>query len=138
MTGNIQKFSNLGSQIGDERPISLVRFAPNNKTLATGSWSGTVKLWNVPACTEITALRGTFYSLANSFIGLTLFTGHSDKVGGIAWHPDATLTQSKETANLVSGGGEGNVNLWSLKRCVPASQSQGGPAHPVLATNPWQ
>jgi len=53
-----QKFSNLGSQIGDERPIAQVRFAPNNEILATGSWSGTVKLWNVPACTEIRALRG--------------------------------------------------------------------------------
>ncbi|KAJ2918692.1 hypothetical protein MD484_g1787, partial [Candolleomyces efflorescens] len=104
----VKKFSNLGSQIGDERPISLVRFAPNNKTLATGSWSGTVKLWNVPACTEIRALRG-----------------HSDKVGGIAWHPAATLTQSEETANLVSGGGEGNVNLWSLKSDQPLAVMKG-------------
>lgn len=51
-------FSNLGSQIGDERPVSLVRFAPNGETLATGSWSGSVKLWNVPACTLIRTLRG--------------------------------------------------------------------------------
>lgn len=53
-----QRFSNIGSQIGDERPISQVRFAPNNKILATGSWSGTVKLWNVPACTTTRTLRG--------------------------------------------------------------------------------
>lgn len=53
-----QRFGNIGSQIGDERPISQVRFAPNNKILATGSWSGTVKLWNVPACTTIRTLRG--------------------------------------------------------------------------------
>lgn len=53
-----QKFANLGSQIGDERPISQVRFAPNNEILATGSWSGTVKLWNVPACTLVRSLRG--------------------------------------------------------------------------------
>jgi U4/U6 small nuclear ribonucleoprotein PRP4 len=53
-----KKFANLGSQIGDDRPISQVRFAPNNEILATGSWSGTVKLWNVPACTPIRSLRG--------------------------------------------------------------------------------
>ena len=94
-----QKIANLGSQIGDERPISQVRFAPNNEILATGSWSGTVKLWNVPACTPIRSLRG-----------------HSDRVGGVAWHPQATLSQSPSLVNLVSGGGEGSVNLWSTER----------------------
>ena len=94
-----QKIANLGSQIGDERPISQVRFAPNNDILATGSWSGTVKLWNVPACTPIRSLRG-----------------HSDRVGGVAWHPQATLSQSPNLVNLVSGGGEGSVNLWSIER----------------------
>lgn len=92
-----QKFSNLGSQIGDERPISQVRFSPNNQMLATGSWSGTVKLWNVPACTPIRSLRG-----------------HGDRVGGVAWHPQATLSHGPDLVNLVSGGGEGNVNMWSI------------------------
>ena len=102
-----QKYSNLGSQIGDERPIAQVRFAPNNQILATGSWSGTVKLWNVPQCTEIKALRG-----------------HTDKVSGVAWHPQATLSQSPDAVNLVSGAGEGAVNLWSLNRSV-VDTSQG-------------
>ncbi|KAF8906296.1 WD40-repeat-containing domain protein [Gymnopilus junonius] len=97
----VKKFSNLGSQIGDERPISQVRFAPNNQILATGSWSGTVKLWNVPACTPIRSLRG-----------------HNDRVGGVAWHPQASLSQGADLVNLVSGGGEGDVNLWSLNRHV--------------------
>ena len=99
LTLSNQKIANLGSQIGDERPISQVRFAPNNDILATGSWSGTVKLWNIPACTPIRSLRG-----------------HSDRVGGVAWHPQATLSQSPSLVNLVSGGGEGSVNLWSTER----------------------
>ncbi|KAF6761713.1 U4/U6 snRNP-specific spliceosomal protein [Ephemerocybe angulata] len=93
----VKKFSNLGSQIGDERPLSQVRFAPNNKILATGSWSGTVKLWNC----------------------------HSDKVGGIAWHPTATLSQSEDAVNLVSGAADGNVNLWSLKSDQPLAIMKG-------------
>ncbi|KAG6868946.1 hypothetical protein C0993_007160 [Termitomyces sp. T159_Od127] len=104
----VKKFVNLGSQIGDERPISQVRFAPNNEILATGSWSGTVKLWNVPACTPVRSLRG-----------------HEDRVGGVAWHPQATLTQGKELVNLASGAGEGNVNLWSLESDSPISVMKG-------------
>lgn len=104
----VKKFANLGSQIGDERPISQVRFAPNNKIMAAGSWSGTVKLWNVPSCTPIRALRG-----------------HSDRVGGVAWHPNATLSQGSDLINLVSGGGEGSVNLWSLESESPLSVMKG-------------
>ncbi|KIL69257.1 hypothetical protein M378DRAFT_157509 [Amanita muscaria Koide BX008] len=104
----VKQFANLGSQLGDERPVSQVRFAPDNKILATGSWSGTVKLWNVPACTEIKVLRG-----------------HSDKVGGISWHPQATAKQAPNAVNLVSGGGEGDVMLWSLESDTPISTLKG-------------
>ncbi|KAH9983889.1 U4/U6 snRNP-specific spliceosomal protein [Russula compacta] len=105
---DVKTFSNLGSQIGDERPISLVRFAPNGEILATGSWSGSVKLWNVPACTPIRTLRG-----------------HSDRVGGVAWHPQATLSQSTDSANLVSGAGDACVNVWSLSSETPISVMKG-------------
>ncbi|KAF9565832.1 U4/U6 snRNP-specific spliceosomal protein [Agrocybe pediades] len=104
----VKKFTNLGSQIGDERPISQVRFSPNNEILATGSWSGTVKLWNVPSCTPIRSLRG-----------------HSDKIGGVAWHPQATISQSADAVNLASGGGEGNIHLWSLNSESPVSILKG-------------
>ncbi|KAH9965025.1 U4/U6 snRNP-specific spliceosomal protein [Lactifluus volemus] len=103
---DVKTFSNLGSQIGDERPISLVRFAPNGQVLATGSWSGSVKLWNVPACTPIRTLRG-----------------HSDRVGGVAWHPQATLSQSIDSVNLISGAGDACINVWSLNSETPISSS---------------
>ncbi|KAJ7577061.1 U4/U6 snRNP-specific spliceosomal protein [Mycena floridula] len=104
----VKKFVNLGSQIGDERPISQVRFSPNNEILATASWSGTVKLWDVPACTPKKALRG-----------------HSDRVGGVAWHPKATLSQGPDLVNLVSGAGDYNVHLWSLENDMPLSVLKG-------------
>ena len=53
-----QSIANLGSQIGDQRPIAQVRFSPNSKILATGSWSGNVRLWDVPACVPISTLAG--------------------------------------------------------------------------------
>ncbi|KAJ7224301.1 U4/U6 snRNP-specific spliceosomal protein [Mycena pura] len=104
----VQKFTNLGSQIGDERPISQVRFAPNNELLATGSWSGTVKIWNVPACTLKCSLRG-----------------HSDRVGGVAWHPSATKGHSPSAVNLASGAGDGHVNLWALDAEAPLAVMKG-------------
>ncbi|GBE86448.1 Uncharacterized WD repeat-containing protein [Sparassis crispa] len=104
----VKQFANLGSQIGDDRPISQVRFSPNSKILATGSWSGNVKLWNVPSCTPIRTLRG-----------------HSDRVGGVAWHPQATLSQSESSVNLVSGAGDTNLHLWSLNSETPLSVLKG-------------
>ncbi|CAL1715039.1 unnamed protein product [Somion occarium] len=104
----VKNFANLGSQIGDDRPISQVRFSPNNKILATGSWSGNVKLWNVPSCTPIRTLRG-----------------HSDRVGGVAWHPQATRSLSEDAVNLVSGAGDLNLHFWSLNSETPLATLSG-------------
>lgn len=104
----VKNFANLGSQIGDERPIAQVRFSPDSNILATGSWSGNVKLWNVPSCTPIRTLRG-----------------HTDRVGGVAWHPRATRGQSEDAVNLVSGAGDLNIHTWSLNSETPLSTMSG-------------
>ncbi|KIJ55273.1 hypothetical protein M422DRAFT_151784 [Sphaerobolus stellatus SS14] len=102
---HIKTYANLGSQVGDERPISQVRFSPNGEILATGGWGGNVRLWNIPSCTPMS---------------------HSDRVGGIAWHPKATIGQSEDAVNFVSGGaGECTVNLWSLKSETPLAIMKG-------------
>ena len=114
-----QTFSILGSQMGDERPVSMVRFSPNNSMLATGSWSGSVKLWNIPACSPIRTLRGNLsyqYCITNVQACANFLSGHGDRVGGLAWHPKATISQSEDAVNLVSGAGDFQVNLWSLNR----------------------
>ena len=91
----------MGSQIGDDRPIAQVRFSPNSQILATGIWAGNVKLCNVPSCTPIRTMRG-----------------HTDRIGGVAWHPQATLSQCEDYVNLVSGAGDANLHFWSLNRSV--------------------
>jgi len=93
----------------------MVRFAPNGEILATGSWSSSVKLWNVPACTPIRTLRGEPHHIFPLHPS-SYMLGHSDRVGGVAWHPQATLTQSADSVNLVSGAGDACINLWSLNR----------------------
>lgn len=42
--------------------------------------------------------------------------GHTDKIGGLKWHPKAHISQDRGAVNLASGGGDGIVNLWSLER----------------------
>lgn len=40
--------------------------------------------------------------------------GHVEKIGGGAWHPQATIGLSESATNFATGGGEGDVKLWSL------------------------
>ncbi|XP_065829945.1 U4/U6 small nuclear ribonucleoprotein Prp4-like [Oscarella lobularis] len=98
----LRTFSNYCSQVGDERPVSVCQFAANSKLLATGSWTGLCKLWSIPQCEEIRVLRG-----------------HDSRVGGIAFHPEATVGLSDSAACLASGAADGKINLWSLESDVP-------------------
>ncbi|PWN50027.1 WD40 repeat-like protein [Violaceomyces palustris] len=104
----IRAYTNMGSQIGDDRPVSMVRFSPDSSLLATASWSGSVKLWNIPSANHKKTFRG-----------------QTDKVGGLAWHPRATLNQSSQSVNLVSGAGDSSVCLWNLESDKPISRLNG-------------
>jgi U4/U6 small nuclear ribonucleoprotein PRP4 len=54
----LNEFQTKSLQFGDERPIGFCRFSPNSKLLATASWSGLVKLWNVSDSENVKTLRG--------------------------------------------------------------------------------
>lgn len=107
----LQGFDLSGTQIAGDRPISITRFSPNAEIIAAGNWGGGIKLLDVPNLDEKRILRG-----------------HTDRVGGISWYPDATLpgsTVSDDTVNLASSGGEGNIHLWSLNQDTPLSTLSG-------------
>ncbi|KAJ5366971.1 hypothetical protein N7541_000912 [Penicillium brevicompactum] len=107
----LEKFDLFGSQIAGDRPVSICRFAPDGKTLATGNWSGGIKLLSVPNLDEIANLKA-----------------HTDRVGGLSWAPGATLPDSNvspSNVNLISGGGEGTINLWSLDQETPLATLSG-------------
>lgn len=107
----LANFDLSGTQIAGDRPVSVVRFSPNGEILAAGNWSGGVKLLDVPNLDERKTLRG-----------------HTDRVGGISWYPEATLpgtTVSEAAVNLASSGGEGNIHLWNLQQDTPLSTLSG-------------
>ncbi|KAH6670629.1 U4/U6 small nuclear ribonucleoprotein-like protein Prp4 [Halenospora varia] len=96
----LSAFELQGSQMAGERPVSVTRFSPSGEIIAAGNWGGGVKLLG----------------------------GHTDRIGGITWAPEATLpgtTISPDSVNLASGGAEGNIHLWSLNQDTPLSTLSG-------------
>jgi len=98
LASRLRGVQNQLSNFGDERPISFVTFSPGSSVVATGSWSAQIKLWSVPDCRELAVLKG-----------------HSERISGLAWHPQACSSLSPTAANLVSASCDGTARLWSLE-----------------------
>lgn len=104
-------FELYGSQIASERAISIVRFSPDNQVLASGDWAGSLKIIDIPNLNTEMVLRG-----------------HKGMISGVAWYPGSTYSpkdSSTDILSLASGGGEGDVNLWSLAQDTPISTLSG-------------
>ncbi|KAI9236645.1 MAG: U4/U6 snRNP-specific spliceosomal protein [Podila humilis] len=104
----LKSYTNYSSQFGDDRPLSQCTFSPDSNYLATGSVGGLCKIWSIPDSTLVHTLRG-----------------HTDKVGGIKWHPNAHISQDRGAVNLATGASDGIVNLWSLESDTPIKSLKG-------------
>ena len=51
------------------------------------------------------------------------FVAHKERIGGVAWHPQATLSQSRRALNFATSGADNDVKLWSLDGFVLRSFS---------------
>eukprot|EP00054_Salpingoeca_dolichothecata_P004205 m.29833 g.29833 ORF g.29833 m.29833 type:complete len:523 (+) comp14416_c0_seq1:3-1571(+) len=107
----LKNFQNTCSQVGDARPASFCRLSPDASMLATGSWRGACKVWSIPNCELKLNLRG-----------------HTDRIGNVVWHPEATKTAHPSSTNLASCSSDGLVHLWSLEKDTPLHtlRPQGG------------
>jgi len=104
----LRRFSNMASQIGDDRPLSYCSFSPDSSLLATASWSGQSKLWSIPSC-----------ELKN------ILKGHADRVGAIAFHPLSCISQEPTALNLASCSSDHTIKLWSLQSSTPLGSLEG-------------
>jgi WD40 repeat protein/transcriptional regulator with XRE-family HTH domain len=115
--------------------VSTLAFSPDGGTLATGSWDGALKLWDVESGTlrwtswqanniqrlafapdgRILASSGADAVIqlldAKSGTHLRTLSGHSGPVYALAWSPDGSL--------LASGGFDSHIRLWDFSGVQP-------------------
>jgi len=96
------------SQIGDERPLSMAVFSPlDAKYIGTASWSGIAKLWNGDGEHIIT------------------YTGHTQRVSSITFHPQSGGTVSPSSVNLATSSADSTIKLWNLESNLPIGSLDG-------------
>jgi WD40 repeat protein len=80
---------------GHRYAIRAVAFAPDGRTVATGSDDATIKLWDLTAGIEKCTLKG-----------------HTDAISSLAFSSDGSV--------LVSGSKDGTLRAWIAERMRPA------------------
>lgn len=105
---SLKTFSLYGTQIGGTRPLSSCAFAPDSKTLATGCFSGELKVWSMPDCGLARELRG-----------------HHARVDGVSWHPLSGMGQPGGAVHLASGDADGKLFLWNMEGDQPMHELEG-------------
>ncbi|EPX74997.1 U4/U6 X U5 tri-snRNP complex subunit Prp4 family protein [Schizosaccharomyces octosporus yFS286] len=104
-----RKVDAQGSQVGGERPMSIIRFCQDGNKFATGSWSGQVKVWDTKDLSQV-----------------RLYRGHTDKVSGLDWHPGCvTWDEMSENVCFATGAADNSVCLWNGKQSTPISRLDG-------------
>ncbi|KAJ2156769.1 hypothetical protein GGF46_004972 [Coemansia sp. RSA 552] len=103
---SLKTYTVMGSQMGDDRPLSRIVFLPDCRRVLTGAWSGAIKLWDIPSCTTS-----------------RLFRGHTDRIGGLSVSPHAG--RGENTMDFASGAADNDIHLWSLNQDTPIGTLRG-------------
>jgi WD40 repeat protein len=130
-SGQSLKQVQLVVQTGHSANVTSVAFSPDGKTLASGSWDDTIKLWEVSSGQEIRALLGHdsyVTSVTFSPDGKTLASGSRDKtirlwnvitgeeVRKLSGHSGfvSAVAFSRDGRTLVSASWDKTAKLWDV------------------------
>ena len=122
--------------------VSSVSFSPDGATLASGSWDGTVRLWDVATGEAIATLEGHtdwVFSVSFSPDGATLASGSWDDtvrlwdvatgeaIATLEGHTYAvfSVSFSADGSTLASGSWDGTVQLWDVVTGEPIVTLEG-------------
>jgi U4/U6 small nuclear ribonucleoprotein PRP4 len=106
---SLRQYDISASQFGDTRPLCAIRFSPCSQLVATGSFSGPVKLWN-----------------AEGAGSRRVFKGHRSRTTSIDFNPNFTqdcLEESSGGIDMMSCGIDGSVLAWNANSSeLPVAQ----------------
>ena len=128
------KFSLAHTLSGHERCVYTVAFSPDGSLLATGSWDGTAKLWDVATGHQVRTLGPrsmAITSLAFSPDGRVLWNVATAKAEHtLAGHTRAVLCLafSPDGQQLASGSRDASIRFWEIPSGKPLHTITVGPS----------
>eukprot|EP01062_Namystynia_karyoxenos_P003031 TRINITY_DN1105_c1_g1_i1.p1 TRINITY_DN1105_c1_g1~~TRINITY_DN1105_c1_g1_i1.p1 ORF type:complete len:618 (+),score=117.37 TRINITY_DN1105_c1_g1_i1:33-1886(+) len=98
----LSDFVCVASQVGGDRPLSGLAAAPDASCCLVASWDSCLRMYELPSCD---LSQGGVYS------------GHSDRVTGVAWHPAARPAGGAESGaaggcDFASVSADRSLKLW--------------------------
>ena len=115
----MRTFTNISSEIGDVRAVSCCEFQPTPKPslLATGSWTGSCKIWNASTMKESLVFTGWFTQIRFArILAHFYYVGHTDRLTDLSFHPKSGNGQSPSAVNIATCSADCSIKLWSLER----------------------
>jgi U4/U6 small nuclear ribonucleoprotein PRP4 len=105
MYTNTKDLTLNSSQVGDDRPITTVRYSADGNFICSGSLSGVVKIWDASSLANKAVLRGTL-----------------DRITAVSWHPESRFDNGGPML-VAASSAEGCCHIYDFRKFSDQDQS---------------